>query len=182
MKPPCKAALIFAVALGFSNPVFAKAICASLPEPQATFHGMAMETFSKFDDERLGISLTYFSRNERLSIFKYDHGLTKIDTASLAKHTNQAFKNIDQMAKIEGGKVEELVKIGQTSFVGFPFSSFLLLVSTKGGLKFEFVGIGSDGECITKVRFSYSKDENPIAAAERYVMYLDALKNYVSGN
>ena len=180
VKPYCKAVLIFVVAVGFSKPVLAKEMCASLPEPQFLFHGMAIENFGSFSRKRLGIGLTYASGEERLSIFKFDDGLARIDDETLKKFTVTAIRDIFRVVKFKGEKIEKSIVVPKVTFTGFPLRSYLLLASKNGKLFFEFLGMGSDGKCMTKVRYTYSKDADAGSALKRYGEYLQSLERYVS--
>lgn len=180
MKLFCKALLIFVVTVGFFKPVLAKEFCDYLPEPQSHFHGMAVENFGRFSRKRLGIGLTYASVEERLSIFRFDNGLPLINDENLKKLTVQAIRDIFRAAKFKGEKIEKSIVGPIETFANFPFRSHILLASKNGNWFFEFLGMGSDGKCVTKVRYTYSKDANVDTAVKRYGEYLRSLEKYVS--
>ena len=180
MKTIWKAVLIFCVALNFANDGLAKEVCNSLPKPQSHFHGMAIENFGKFSRERLGVGLTYSSPEERLSIFRFNYGLARIDNETLKKFTATAIRDILKVAKFKGENIEKSIVGPEVTFTGFPFWNFMLVTSKNGNLFFEFLGMGSDGRCMTKVRYTYSKDADVDTAVKRYGEYLKSLERYVS--
>ena len=179
-KPFCKAVLIFVVTVGLTKPVLAKDMCASLPEPQSLFHGMAIENFGRYSRKRLGIGLTYASVAERLSIFRFNDGLARIDDETLKNFTMTAIRDILKVEKFKGEKIENSIVVPKITFAGFPFRSYMLLASKNGNWFFEFLGMGSDGKCMTKVRYTYSKDADVGSALKRYGEYLQSLERYVS--
>ena len=145
---------------------FAKVSCSSLPKPPESLGGMRIETFNKFDDERLGIGLTYASPSERLSIFKFDQGYTGIDDAIAKEMTIRALKDIRNAAERYGATTVKMHQLGWAAFAETKLIHFFIYVSNLGKVDLEFMGAGHDGNCMIKIRYSHFNDANLAKAKE----------------
>jgi hypothetical protein len=161
-----------------SIPGHAKDICDQLPQPKPILHGMTVETFKSFGD-RLGIGLTYSMEGERLSIFKFDYEYETIDDAILKEFFALAIKDIYRASKIRNETINETREIGSMPFAGFPIHHFFLRASKQGASMFEFLGMGHDGKCMTKIRYTDAKSLDFEMAATNYVNHLRSLEKYV---
>lgn len=143
---------------------------------------MEVENFGNYKNKKLGIGLTYSSKLERLSIFKYDYDYKKIDDDILREFTISALADIKEFTKRRGEKTYVSRGLGTIQFTGFPIHNFIHHVFKQGKPKFEFLGMGHDGRCITKIRYTLSEDYDWENATKLYVKYLRLLEKYVGEN
>jgi uncharacterized protein len=157
-----------------------KESCNTLPKPKAEFGGMRLESFEGFSDKRLGIGLTYSSSDERLSVFKFDNGYEEIDNWIVRENLDGSIDDIVDAGKKEGGRIVASKYLGPTPFTTHSLISHLINFSYHGKVKFEFVGLGHDGLCFSKVRYTYGEDANFNEAMKRYGEYTERLGRYIS--
>ena len=126
---------------------------------------MKLETFKAYDDKRLGIGITYSSSSERFSLFKYDLGFKIIDEDKFLKISEMSFQEFLQVAKMNKDK---LIKNGLIKEKISNLITFNIFFEVEGiNKKFEFIGHGTDGKCIYKVRYTTNQIK-PNLAAQQY--------------
>ena len=131
--------------------------CSFLPKPSKSFIGMKLENFKAYDDKRLGVGVTYSSKSERFSLFKYDLGFKTIDENKFRKISEMSFKEFLQVSKMNN---EKLIRNGIIKQQFSKLITFNIYFEVKGvNKKFDFIGHGTDGKCIYKVRYSTNQDE-----------------------
>jgi hypothetical protein len=166
-------------AFAIPQQAYAKEPCSSLPTPPESLGGMRIETFNKFDDERLGIGLTYASPSERLSIFKFDQGYTGIDDAIAKEMTIRTLKDIRNAAERYGATTVKIHQLGWAAFAETKLIHFFIYVGNLGKVDLEFMGAGHDGNCMIKIRYSHFNDANLAKAKESYAEHVRLLENYI---
>ena len=139
--------------------------CSFLPQPSRTMMGMKLETFKAYDDKRLGIGITYSSSSKRFSLFKYDLGFEIIDEDKFKKISEMSFQEFLQVAKMNKDK---LIRNGLIKEKFSDLITFNIFFEIEGiNKKFEFIGHGTDGKCIYKVRYT-TNQKKPNLAAQQY--------------
>ena len=126
---------------------------------------MNLETFKAYDDKRLGIGVTYSSSSERFSLFKYDLGFKTIDENKFRKISEMSFQEFLQVAKMSNDK---LIRNGIIKEKFSDLITFHIFFEVEGvNKKFEFIGHGTDGKCMYKVRYT-TNQLKPNLAAQKY--------------
>ncbi len=169
------------VAVGLSHAAAAKEVCNVLPEPAKKMLGLEIEQFGGYEDPNDGIGLVYASENERLSLFRYDAGLATIDDDSFAKYFRSAVSEVYEVAKIEGQQLLDPIELPDVEFLDFRVWNLLMLDTREGYPIIELLGMGHDGLCMTKIRYTNSQGTDHIAELLRYAHLLDALERYLRG-
>ena len=169
------------VAVGLSHAVAAKEVCKVLPEPAKMMLGLEIEQFGGYEDPKLGIGLVYASENERLSLFRYDAGLETIDDDSFAKYFRSAVSEVYEVAKTVGRQLLDPIEILDLEFLDFRVRNLLMLDPREGYPVIEILGMGHDGLCMTKIRYTNSQETNDLAEVLRYFQLLHALERYLRG-
>ena len=168
--------------MSVSSPLLAKEICRNLPTPPDSFFGMKKVYFEQFDDARLGIGLKYSSKREVFSVYKFDYGYERIDGQLLETFTKLAVKEIGIIAKRQSENVRIGSRLAKVSSGRMVIQNFLVFGKRKGVLRFHFLGIGTNGICIIKFRYTYTHDFNLRLANDNYEKYLLSVLNYIDGS
>ena len=164
--------------LWFAQGGLAKEECGILPNPPDKFHEMTLGAFGKFEDEKLGIGVTFSSENERLSLLKFDYGFEVIDDETVIDFARSAALDIFHVSELKGGEVINFKKITAKQFGDIQLHNFLLFTTYKGGLELEYLGLGHDGSCMVKIRYSYRFGSDPERSLQLYEKYIDELHQY----
>jgi hypothetical protein len=162
-----------------SNSSFGKEICNTLPEAPLNFHEMELETYGAFDSVRLGIGATYFSENERLSIIKFDYDYEKIDDKIMSEFIISAIKGIEELAQRNGEKIFITRQLDPLQFSDITLHNIIMHLFKQGKPTFEFLGMGHNGKCIIKIRYTHVGEYDFEKSAQRYGKYLRSLERYL---
>ena len=131
-----------------------KEVCNVLPQPDNTFYGMQLETFGPFEDSKLGIGLTYSSKTKRFSLFIYDMGMERFDASSVEQFFHQSAQEFYQIAEYYNETITNAYDLSETDFGKKKKKTVLFKVSFDKSNKSEFLGMGTDGVCLYKIRFT----------------------------
>ncbi len=181
MKHVGTTVLMILVAVGLSHAAAAKEVCNVLPEPAKKMLGLEIEQFGGYEDPKIGIGLVYASESERLSLFRFDAGLETIDDDSFAKYFRSAVSAVYEGAKIEGQQLLDPIELPDVEFLDFRVQNLLMLDTREGYPIIELLGMGHDGLCMTKIRYTNSQETNDLAEVLRYFQLLHALERYLRG-
>lgn len=161
----------------FTNTAIAKDPCNNLPKPNIRLNDMYLENFEKYKNVKLGVGLTYSSHRERFSLFKYDLGYKKIDKQIFKKLSEMAYEDFFKVVSIKKEKVMKEYGVIKEKISDLLSYNILFLVEGDT-LKFEFLSLGNDGNCVYKIRYTTNVLDTE-KSIKNYKNLLLKTKNYL---
>ena len=157
---PCMAIFFFTFVP--SSGSWAKDICSNVPDLPAKIGELRLVWKESFEDRKLGFGAGYERQDdtyESLSIYRYDLGLSDTDNALAKNQLRQAINHVLQKG-IKLGEPNSLLK-EQVFGAIVPILGFPAEYGSNSG--FEYVGVGHNGKCLVKIRYTNNLSE-PSAA------------------
>ena len=154
------------------NFLFAKEQCENMQQPPQEFMGMELINFKKYDDPKMGVGATYWIKSQStLTGLKFDYGYETIDQETLKVFIDAAIEEIKIVANRQGLKYEGEYDISTENISPILLNSYAFV--TEMGVV-DFLGIGTDGSCIYKVRYSERSQEDSV---KRFVELARAIED-----
>ena len=162
-KELVRCAIIRCVAIFFFTAVsssgsWAKDNCASAPELPTQIGDLHLVWKESFEDRKLGFGAGYERQDdtyESLSIYRYDLGLSVTDSELARNQLRQAVNHVLRKG-IKLGEPNSLLK-EQVFGAIVPIMGFPAEYGDNSG--FEYVGVGHNGKCLVKIRYSTNLSE-----------------------
>ena len=165
--------------VGQAGPLNAAAPCNKLSSPPAIFYDLGLLRVEKYQNQKLGMSFTYASRDVRLSFFKYDLGYQSINDEDSKKILQQSVWDVVRYVKRMGREIKSAVHFPAFQFEGLTFQNVIMIGEGHGKIEYDIVSLSHDGSCFYKVRFSDRASTSEANSIKKYADYYPDLLRLV---
>ncbi len=116
---------------------------------------MMLKNHVIYDETALGASATYLGPDGKLTYYSYDLGLDEIAQDVVDQSITMAIRDIRTVITMLEGEVQTITNSEQSYAIGdVVLAGAWVMSSVDDAQQADFVAIGTDGQCLHKVRYT----------------------------